>query len=87
MLAQAGARENEPMTKQTDIQQLILALQLVNNFYPHLGPATTCEHDILYLCMDAGQVTLEHINALEWLGFDIQEWVQDGFQSYRHGSC
>ena len=50
-----------------------------DNKYP-----TACEHDILYICGLEREISEEDAKRLEELGFFPND---DGWASYRYGSC
>ena len=67
------------------MKDLIRALRIFLYYEAEQGPRTCCEHDILYVCMDPRAVTPGHRLTLSELGFEQNG--DDGFKSYRHGSC
>jgi len=67
------------------MEDLIKALQILlkygNPEYP-----TCCSHDMLYVDIPYSSVSEEDAIALEELGF-IEDEEDDGFISFRFGSC
>ena len=63
---------------------LIKALQILlkygNPDYP-----TCCEHDVLYVNIEADNVSEEDIEELDKLGFFVND--DNMFSSYKYGSC
>lgn len=47
---------------------------------------TSCEHDVLYVHVDAEQVSEKDKARLSELGFEVNEEFNN-FESFRHGSC
>lgn len=67
---------------------LIKALQILLKYANDDRWPTNCEHDQLYVgCgIELGMVSEEDLKELEELGFDWSD-EEDGFVSYRFGSC
>jgi len=65
------------------MEDLIKALQIFAKYSTDKYP-TICEHDILYVCVEEEMVSEEDVKELDELGFFPHE---DGFASYRFGSC
>jgi len=67
------------------MEDLIKALQIFlkygNPDYP-----TNCSHDCLWIDIDQRKVSKEDIRQLEDLGFRVDD-ENDGFYSYKYGSC
>lgn len=61
------------------IEALTILLKYGNPQYP-----THCEHDELFVCIDPDAVTPSDVKRLEELGFNATD---DGFRSFRFGSC
>ena len=68
------------------MKDLILALQIFAKYANDDYKPTHCEHDTLYIgCgIEKENVSAEDIKKLEKLGFF---WSDDGFMSFRFGSC
>lgn len=65
------------------LSKLIEALQIFLK-YGDVAYPTHCEHDVLFVCVEASKVSDEDKAKLEQLGFHESE---DGFRSYRYGSA
>ena len=67
------------------MEDLIKALQIFLKYgNPH--HPFHCEHDTLYVDIRYSEVTEEDREALDRLGF-FEDSDNDGFMSYRFGSC
>lgn len=66
------------------MNDLIEALQIFSKYMDTQWP-TTCEHDFLYVCVDAELISPEDEARLEVLGFHPDE--NGGYCSSRFGSC
>lgn len=66
------------------MKELIEALTIFLKYGDPYAP-TTCEHDVLYVCIDPGIISDEDKTRLAELSFEQNG--EDGFQSYRFGSC
>lgn len=69
------------------MEDLIKALQI---FLKYGNPRCPfhCEHDTLYVCgVEPEDVSKEDAAELERLGFFVGEGVDDGWMSFRFGSC
>ena len=65
------------------IEALQIFLKYGNQSYP-----THCEHDYLYVDINASLVSEEDINRLNELGFfPDTEYDNCGFGSFKYGSC
>lgn len=67
------------------MDDLIKALQILRKYENPTYP-THCEHDELYVDVDASLVSKEDLKTLEELGFDPSTEAK-GFYSYKFGSC
>lgn len=67
----------------TGAEQLIEAFTIAGK-YSDKKYITHCMHDELWLCIDAEKVSDEDKERLDALGFFVED---EGFKSYRHGSC
>ena len=69
------------------MKDLIEALTIFSKYTDTKYP-THCEHDTLYICgVSPADVSKEDIDKLENLGFIVSEDPDDGFISFRFGSC
>lgn len=66
------------------IEALTIFKKYANEF--QLKFPTRCEHDVMYVPIEAELVSPEDIKRLAELGFDVSEET-DGFRSYDFGSC
>lgn len=66
------------------MRELIEALQIFAKYDPPLWP-THCEHDVLYVLVDPGQVSDEDKKRLDELGFIPCRGDIAGFMSFRFG--
>ncbi len=66
------------------MDDLIRALQILRKYYNSEYP-TTCEHDVLYVCIDPDIVSSSDIKELNELGFVVGD--MGSFMSYKYGSC
>lgn len=76
----------EVITKKRDMEDLIKALQIFLKYGNPRCP-TNCSHDELFVCIDPQIVSSDDKKALDKLGFFVSEEGDDGFISYRFGSC
>jgi hypothetical protein len=65
------------------LSELIEALQICLK-YGDVSYPTHCEHDTLYLCIEAKKFSQEDKDKLKTLGFIEHE---EGFKSYKFGSA
>ena len=69
------------------MEDLIKALQIFLKYGNPKNPSH-CEHDYFYVAIDSELVSKEDIDALDKLGFFLdQEYDEGGFGSFRFGSC
>jgi hypothetical protein len=68
-----------------ELDDLIEALTILRKYGNPKYP-TTCEHDILYVCIDAKLVSAEDTARLDELGFFVENEA-DGFASHHFGNC
>lgn len=68
------------------MDDLIKALTIFMKYLDDKNDAViNCEHDAMYVCIDADLVSAEDIDELEKLSFSVDE--NDTFKSHRFGSC
>lgn len=67
------------------MNDLIEALQICAKYEPDNKYPTTCEHDMLTICVDESLFSEEDIKRLDELDFFVGEY--GGFCSFRFGSC
>lgn len=67
------------------VKDLIEALSIFSKYVDD-GRWTSCEHDVLYVCVDPNAVSTTDKARLDQLGFLPGE-ADGNFYSYRHGSC
>ena len=69
------------------MEQLIEALQIFSKYDKPAYP-THCEHDQLYICgdYDPEKMDPDDVKKLDELGFFWSD-SDDGFISYKYGSC
>jgi len=75
------------MQQKSYIGDLIEALQI---FQKYIGPdtyPTHCQHDVLYVNADVDKVSDEDMARLDELGFFPESEYNEGFMSFRYGSC
>jgi len=74
------------MSKKLTIDSLIEALQIAKKYASdyNMEWPTHCEHDELWLCIDAEQVSEEDKKRLDELSFFEDD---GGFKSFHFGSC
>lgn len=69
------------------MNDLIKALLIFSKYTDTKYP-THCEHDVLYICdVEKEDVSEEDLEELETLGFIWSEDLDEGFISFRFGSC
>ena len=68
------------------MKDLIEALTIFQKYTGPEDSLTSCEHDVMYVCVDPGTVGEADIARLDVLGFKADRRNQC-FQSYRYGSC
>ncbi len=69
------------------MKDLIKALNIFMKYNPNIHSPFHCEHDTLYICgVEPEEVSDEDKKELENLGFFVGE-EDDGFMSFRYGSC
>lgn len=68
------------------MEDLIKALQILSKYTKTKYP-TNCSHDLLFVDVDPKLVSEEDIKTLDTLGFFVSEEIDDGFSSFRFGSC
>ena len=70
------------------MDDLIEALQIFRS-YGEVKFPTHCEHDVMYLypAVPYEDFSEEHIKRLEQLGFDYNSDGEEGFMSFKYGSC
>ena len=67
------------------MEELIKALQIMMKHGNNPRP-TLCEHDTLYVFPNSMDFTPDEFDRLEDYGFYVND-DEDGFYSYRYGSC
>lgn len=67
------------------MDDLIAALKIFRKYGNYERPIA-CLSDVLFVDIDPSKVSQEDIEDLEELGFYVDEG-EDGFSSYRFGSC
>lgn len=67
------------------MSDLIKALQIFLKYGDPRNP-TNCSHDLLFVAINPEGVSEEDKEALDALGFFVDESVE-GFTSFRFGSC
>lgn len=65
---------------------LIEALTIFLKYIPSGASPVTCEHDVMYVCVNPEHVTYSDILRLEELSFHASTTDQN-FRSFRFGSC
>lgn len=65
---------------------LIKAFQIFSKYSKSKYP-TNCSHDLLFVDVNPELVSKEDIKILDTLGFFISQEFDDGFSSFRFGSC
>lgn len=68
------------------MDDLIKALEIFDN-YTDSEDIFQCEHDVLYVNINAADVSTQDIDRLEELGFTIDEDDLGIFMSFKYGSC
>lgn len=67
------------------MEDLIKAFQIFLK-YGNISYPTHCEHDVMYVNVPYSDVSDEDKAVLDALGF-FEDTDNDGFKSYRFGSC
>lgn len=68
------------------MDDLIKALQILRKYGNPKYP-TNCSYDVLFVDINPADVSTEDIKELETLGFFVSDEDDDGFTSFKFGSC